>query len=712
MSAVSFRWQSIERRWRNLTARLRPPHPLLLRAGSLAAATLAASAVLVVDAVGERPIVEGQRSPRTVVAGERIQTVDEPATVQAKADAAAEVDSLLRSDPDARAAITRSVERPFDAAVEAREADEDGDVADRDVQFEQVSQAAPMLSPAGVALLVDASDRQLTAWAGELRGVALSLARRTITDEQVESALTDALDTEVPARALPDDVVNLLAEPLLADAIRPTVTVDVDATEQAREAAADEVDAVLRTWSTGQTVVSAGETVDPVVYEALRERGLTGTPVGWAALRALAAAVAAALVFSAVAVRDPQLWQRRRVWTVAVGAWSLLLLLLASATTLLPSVWLLAVPLFAPVLVVVLLYGATAAWAVGLAAAVWLAFSGATLLPLAVAAATAVAVPAAGPRCPPQRVRRSLAAAAARSATAAAAVALLGVGGLWQAESAQVLAASAVGATLAWAAAVAVLPWVEGRAGVLTYGLLSSLADRNHPLLRRLEDEALGSYNHSVTVASLARQAAEAAGGDGTLASVQGLYHDIGKVAAPQFFSENQMGGGNPHDRLAPRVSAKIIHAHVADGVEIAGTYRLPPEIVDGIATHHGTTRVEAFARRQADLDATVDLDVFRYPGRRPDTVETAVLMLADCSEAAVRAAAARGQLDRAGIADVVDGLLADRAADHQLDLVGWSPAQRARARDALVDALTGIYHPRVAYPPAAKDAVDAPVGP
>jgi cyclic-di-AMP phosphodiesterase PgpH len=233
---------------------------------------------------------------------------------------------------------------------------------------------------------------------------------------------------------------------------------------------------------------------------------------------------------------------------------------------------------------------------------------------------------------------------------------------------------------------------------------LHDLADRDHPLLRELEQKALGTYIHSVMVATLTERACRAIGADPLLGTVAALYHDIGKVRRPQFFIENQQEIANPHDELEPEVSAVIIQNHVSDGVELATQHHLPSEVVACIHSHHGTMIVGYFyeqAVRAAggDPDA-VDEQHFRHEGTRPRSKEAAVLMLADCSEATTRAMAmARGTLLREEIEATVDELVQDRIDDHQFVDADLTLRELQVARDTIVESLVGIYHPRIAYP-------------
>jgi putative nucleotidyltransferase with HDIG domain len=249
----------------------------------------------------------------------------------------------------------------------------------------------------------------------------------------------------------------------------------------------------------------------------------------------------------------------------------------------------------------------------------------------------------------------------------------------------------------------ATLPFLESVFGVLTATSLLDLADRNHPLLRELEEKALGSYNHSVEVSKMTERAARGVGADSLLASVAALYHDIGKVQRPYFFVENQFGIDNPHENLEPEVSARIIKEHVTDGIQIARSYRMPSEIVEGIRTHHGTTLVGYFFRKAANAapeGATIDERPYRYDGRKPSSKEMAILMLADCCEGATRAAAlADRNLTREAIASIVAGLIDDRVEDGQLEEANITFRELRSVRESFIESLCYVYHPRITYP-------------
>jgi|694.fasta_scaffold05021_21 putative nucleotidyltransferase with HDIG domain len=245
------------------------------------------------------------------------------------------------------------------------------------------------------------------------------------------------------------------------------------------------------------------------------------------------------------------------------------------------------------------------------------------------------------------------------------------------------------------------LPFIERSFGVLTDLSLLEVGDVAHPLLQELVRRAPGTYNHSINVASIGEAAAEAIGARGLLVRVGAYFHDAGKMLKPAYFIENQ-GQENRHESLVPAMSTLIIIAHVKEGVELARQYNLPQPIVDIIAEHHGTTLVEFFYRRATELSQTdpngteIDEQNYRYPGPKPSSRESAVLMLSDAVESASRALT---EPTPARIASLVHDLAMKRLLDGQFDECGLTLEELELIERSLVKSLTAVYHGRVKYP-------------
>jgi putative nucleotidyltransferase with HDIG domain len=249
---------------------------------------------------------------------------------------------------------------------------------------------------------------------------------------------------------------------------------------------------------------------------------------------------------------------------------------------------------------------------------------------------------------------------------------------------------------------LAILPFIEKAFRITTGMTLLELADASQPLLRRLALEAPGTYNHSLSVATLAEAAAESIKGNSLLCRVASYYHDVGKIHKPDYFVENQMGGENRHLNLSPTLSLRIIQSHVKDGVELAKEYNLPTSILPIIEQHHGTTLVEFFytkAVRQGDQqDSTPppsDVE-FRYPGPKPRSKEAAIVMLADVVESACRAMA---EPTASRLEAKVRELARMRLDDGQFEQCDLTLRELELIESSLVKTLLGIYHGRIVYP-------------
>jgi putative nucleotidyltransferase with HDIG domain len=223
----------------------------------------------------------------------------------------------------------------------------------------------------------------------------------------------------------------------------------------------------------------------------------------------------------------------------------------------------------------------------------------------------------------------------------------------------------------------------------------------DHPLLQRLLRNAPGTYQHSLQVSNLAEQAAEAIGANGLLVRVGAIFHDCGKSVNPQFFIENQiLEKINPHDDLDPLTSAQTIISHVTDGVELARKYHLPSRVIDFIREHHGTMYTH-YQYTQAVKDAggnpdLVDKSLFTYPGPRPQSRETALLMLADGTEARARAEVPK---DEEELRSLIDTVFSFYGQNHQLEDTNLTLKDLQLARESFFQTLKGTYHPRVKYP-------------
>ncbi|MDD2764425.1 MAG: HDIG domain-containing protein [Opitutaceae bacterium] len=295
------------------------------------------------------------------------------------------------------------------------------------------------------------------------------------------------------------------------------------------------------------------------------------------------------------------------------------------------------------------------------------------------------------------------------------------------------MAAGLVTGLLTGVAVAGLLPVLEGLFRRTTDITLLELTDYNHPLLHRMQMETPGTYHHSLVVANLAENAANAIGANPLLCRVCSLFHDIGKTTKPEYFSENQREGVNPHNERSPSFSALIIKSHVKEGVDLALKHKLPTAVIDVIRQHHGTTLIQTFYQRARGgeihppaggsappipaasrdpfppgLETRVCETTYRYDGPKPQFKESAIIMLADGVEAATRSLR---RVTPQHLSELIDQIFKSRLEDGQLDEAPLNLAELSQIKSSFTFTLLNMLHARVAYPPAAEkpEARNAP---
>ena len=255
--------------------------------------------------------------------------------------------------------------------------------------------------------------------------------------------------------------------------------------------------------------------------------------------------------------------------------------------------------------------------------------------------------------------------------------------------------------------ALLISPTVERLFGMITRSRLLELCDLQRPLLRKLSSEAPGTFEHTLMICGLAEEGVRAIGGDVDLVRTGALYHDVGKLHAPQWFIENQQGGENPHDHLDdPWRSAEILQAHVDEGIKMARRYGLPQPVADYIPEHQGTLRMGYFWHRAREQNPNASDRPFRYRGPKPQSKESAVMMLADGCEAALRSMPP--ETDEAQACDGVRRIIHSRRHDGQLDESGLGTGEIELVVSAFVKVWRRMRHRRIPYPIPARKAFSA----
>ncbi|MGI9068821.1 MAG: HD family phosphohydrolase [Pyrinomonadaceae bacterium] len=502
--------------------------------------------------------------------------------------------------------------------------------------------------------------------------------------------------------------------------IRPNVVLDQTATATARESAADKIPPVTISLKRNQVIARDGDTVTPAMLAqlaAMKSTGHAGRPwhnligllvivfaVYWAVWKftehrstasvlSLSKTRAFALVGSAIVVETALM---RIGFTVADSVANGM----KTAPFNEPTLWSFAIPFAAAALLVVMLVDTQLAFLTGIVTALFAGMMAPTGIQAAVYALISCAAAVYGIGRYRERQSVTLAGLFVGVVNAVMALALLAYAEQPFTANMILLATACgfVGGLLTAIFAAGGLPINESLFGILTDVKLLELSNADLPVLGQLALRAPGTNQHSHAVGQLAEDACRAVGANPLLARIGALYHDIGKVAAPEYFVENQQGA-NPHDHMRPTQSARIIISHVTYGQKLAKEINLPKKIADFIPQHHGTRTLHFFLRKaqsQAKAGETIDEKDFRYPGPKPQFKEAAIMMLADSCEAAARSLARPDPENiRAIVVKIVDAII----TDGQLDECDLTLKELTTIREAVIGALTAIYHARIDYP-------------
>lgn len=672
--------------------------------GALAALLLAAIFAFPTAAEPVR-LEPGKPSPQTLLAPERVAFVSNLLTTEARTQAEAQVSDVY-DPPDASLARqqVRAANRLFDYLDSVRH----DPYSSPERKLEWVQQVPTLTLPAlTVSRTLSLDEPTYQRIVSETLYVLDLTMRNTIrpSDIPTESA-------KIPARvslafsAEQAELVTAWANLFLA----PNSFFNPTRTNQARARAREQVRPVYRVIEKGQAIVREGEVVTPLVYEALAESGIwrpapSSTDYVGPALFAILLVILLALFL--IRLHPAHLAQPRVlllitfiVVTFAMGA-----RLLGDQPTFLRYLY----PISAAAMLLSVLLDPSTALGVTLMLALAFGFLGPAPLEMTVYALVGGSIAALSLG----RIERlpaflwsGLYVAAANAATLAIFRALARETDF--AAWGTALAAAISNGALSGLLALGSLFLLGKLFGITTSLELLDLARPTHPLLKKLLTEAPGTYHHSLIVSQLAEQAAQRIGADALLVRVAAYYHDVGKTYEPQSFVENQMDGFNIHDTLAPQTSANIVIDHVARGLALAKKYGIPERLREFIPQHHGTTLAAYFHRKALKNNGTVtpiDEKDFRYPGPKPQSRETAILMLADGVEATMRA---ERPTTPEQIRAIIDRIVAERLRDGQLDASPLTLRDLQEIKEAFFSVLQGLYHPRVKYPEPPHERVDS----
>ena len=570
-----------------------------------------------------------------------------------------------------------------------------------EISYAQTLVKGISLTPYQTRVLMGTQNDSFKTMVMEVRTAVENALNTTIREGQVSTSISNI--NAICKYRVDSDLTNSIVPVVLNAVIKPNMVIDEEATETAREAARNSVQPVV--YKQGQNIVREGERVSAYQIAMLSALGLLDTAsidlnvYGGAALMVAATVLIMVLMLHMLnrdVLKDVrQVLVIMLVMNICVGVGVISVKLL--------NVYL--VPMALGAILLTGLLGARTGLTVGVSLAVLLASLAAgsntayseemvhLLLTGVVGSVVAVKYLAGKP----QRVRTVICGVLVAAVNL---IVMLALGMMTAADLHNTLSDAAwamAGGVISGLIAVGFQPVFEAGFNLATPSKLLELANPNQPLLRRLLMEAPGTYHHSIIVANLSEAAAEKIGANPLLARTGAYFHDIGKLKRPLYFKENQRGD-NPHDHTDAYVSASIVTAHTTDGLALAQKHHLPPEIQRIIMEHHGDTPVMYFyhkALQQAD-GRPVDIKDFRYSGSRPCTKESAVVMLADTIEAAVRS---MSDPTPQAIERFIERLVRGKIEDGQLSNCPLSLQDIDGICEAFCSVLSGVFHERIEYP-------------
>lgn len=646
----------------------------------------------------------GQIAGQSIVATQRVSYIDRAATAAQRKAAEARVPAVYRSNADVVEQRRRQANAFLTRLGPVLTSDQSPASRLKTIR----SLVPPGVTPGRLQQFLGLSPGQLSDVETQSQEV-LSQAAASSFDETQLTATELSLVGMLPSTLSANERAAIGV--VLAMFMAPTRVIDIQATERARQRAARAVPPAVATVYPGQVIVRRGDLITPTIEAQLKALGLQTKRTGWQDVVAgiLYASAIVAMLFWYLYAFQPGVLANGRI-LLLLDACLIVTVVLARLIgvdhVLLPYF----VPVAAATTFAAALVAPEACIALALAIALLAGWVASNSFELALyyfltAAAGALAI---------RKIRRLnqfiLAGAYIALFALLTQLAFGFIDRVYDLNALQdYVMSSAFNGFVSAALALGAFALLSGAFGVTTSLHLLELGQPNHPLLRRLMVKAPGTYNHSLVLATMVEHAAEEIGANSLAAKLGALYHDVGKTTNPHAFVENQLGMSNVHDDLEPEESARIIRGHVGHGIRLARQYRLPGLVLDAIAEHHGTMTISYFLQRARSMarQEPIDLALYTYPGPKPQSRETALLMLADGSEAAVRASEDHSP---GAIRKIVERIFRDRIESGQLDESPLTLHDIAVTTNAFCAVLNSLYHPRIDYPEPIEVATVQPM--
>ncbi|TGE39872.1 HDIG domain-containing protein [Desulfosporosinus fructosivorans] len=662
-------------------------------------------------------LVVGEPSPQLIIAPWN-KDIDDVVKYTQDQDAAAKaVQAVYKLDDGYMNQLTTDLEEAFDAVREAAALTEEESIR---VTKLQQSQPFTGLAKGILVSLMKTSPDALTAAEQIGSTIILNRARNADTGARTDSdvePLREAIKADIHKSELQDDAKVFFGAFVDQKVTRPTLTVDEETTEKLRAVARTVMKKDVLHYKANQKIVGAGDIVDESVFQVLVAYGLINSSNTWKS----ASGIGLIVLIGIGTIWIYLLQYKRDILAVfnrivLVGLTMVLVLAIGRGVislnlggtefnslsgALIPVAW--------ATMTIAILIGVDVALLVAVVLAIFVAILVDPTLSTALGLQTGIVALFGGFVGVYSVSHLSQRSDLARAGLFVSAVNVLMVSAIALTTGMRVsvwlvgLLLGTVNGVASSFLTVGALHWFESGFRITSSVRLLELSNPNRPLLKRLLMEAPGTYHHSILVGNLAEAAAEAVHADATLVRVGSMYHDIGKLKRPYFFIENQFTQDNPHDKIAPTLSSLIITSHVKDGLELAKENKLPQQLQDIIAQHHGDGLVSFFYHKALEENEEVPEEAFHYEGPKPQTKEAALVSLADNVEAAVRS---MKQHTPGRVEGLVRKIIKDKLNDGQLDQCDLTFQDLDRIAMAFVRVLSGIFHSRVEYPelPAARD--------
>ena len=633
----------------------------------------------------------GQRAPQDIYAPKTIEDIR--TTENLRNEASNEVEAQYRIDSQVRNEVQKDIENTFSVLYSAK----DNEGLTEDEKVARVLDRSPViLGEEMTESVLSVSRESIEHLESYLYEIAAEQLNRGIRLEDLPTVKTSGEDS---LRNLEEfnESLKIFGIRVFNQSIRPNEFYDAQRTEELKQQAMEDVDSVI--IGQDELIVREGERVATSQMQILRELGLLagdGRPdyLLYSGILIIVLLLLLMLVFYLMLFHKPLIYDSKTLLMLV-----LIILLTLAVSKVLSVIAIFVIPVATAAMLLAILINPQVAIVANIVLSVMTVLitgNSLTLLIMLMVGGTLGALMAYRTQ---QRGNILLSGFVVGTANF---FVVAGIGFINSNEINEIFIQAgygAIGGGFAAVLTIGTLPFWEWAFGVLTHLKLMEMSNPNQPLLKKLLLEAPGTYHHSIIVGNLSEAAADAVGGNALLARVGAFYHDIGKTTKPYFFKENQFGVDNPHDKLKPLKSSAIITGHVTDGVKVAKEHKLHKEIVDFIKSHHGKTLVAYFYHKEKEKNKDfpdVEEEAFRYQGPKPTTKETAIVMLADSVEAAIRSIQ---EPNKDKIKSLIDKIVQGKLEDGQLEESHLTLKEVQRIKNVFISTLLGIYHERIEYP-------------